>query len=229
MGVNLGQITQKLKRELAHGSSVDPDILDWINAALLDVARERIFESLRASSSKQTVATERIVDCDTDAGTVLTVWYQDTSVSTTQPTRELWPSALTDLRRMYREDATGTPAHYRVLTAEVADEDLRQIELWPIPDDAYSIIIDHLRWDIELAEDSDQNFFTRKWPYLVIYRAKWYGANALGDDDLADRADGQYGSVMARAAQSEDPQQRAPIEFMPWSPNVIPDRGWRRE
>ncbi|MEE9473084.1 MAG: hypothetical protein V3V82_03800 [Acidimicrobiia bacterium] len=226
--MNYQGIEHALRTELAHGVLLDAHFQGWIDQAVRDILKDDAFKHLCASSTVASVASTRTIERPTSAASIIAVWYQNTTVPETQPTRELWRvQTRKELRKMFNEVAEGIPSHF----IEVEDQDTgaETIELWPIPDAVYSFIIDYTAFPITLSNPTDTNHLTEEWPYAIVYRAKWYGANAVDDQELAQAALGQWGEQMQRMVRFERQDMYAPIGEVQWSCDARPRSGWRQE
>jgi hypothetical protein len=221
--VNYQGIKNALRTELAHGVLLDAHFGEWINQAIRDILKDDAFKHLCASSTVASVASTRTIERPTSAGSIIAMWYQDTTVAETQPTRELWRvQTREELRQMFNEVAEGIPSHF--LEEEDQETGAETIALWPIPDAIYSFIIDYTAFPTTLSENTDTNHLTEEWPYAIVYRAKYYGANAVHDEELAKAAYGQWREQMQLLVRFEVQDMYAPIGEIHWSTDVLPRR-----
>ncbi len=226
--MNYQGIEHALRTELAHGVLLDAHFPEWINQAVRDTLKDDAFKHLCASSTVASVASTRTIERPTTAGSIIAMWYQDTTVPETQPTRELWRAQTREeLRQLYNEVSEGIPSHF--FETEDQDTGAETIELWPIPDAVYSFIIDYTAFPITLSNPADTNHLTEEWPYAIVYRAKWYGANAIDDQVLAKAAEYQWREQMQRMVRFERQDMYAPIGEVHWSCDARPRAGWRQE
>jgi hypothetical protein len=221
--VNYQGIEHALRTELAHGVLLDGHFPEWINQAVRDILKDDAFKHLCASSTVASVASTRTIERPTSAASIIAIWYQDTTVAETQPTRELWRvQTRKHARKLFNEVGEGIPSHF-------FEDENGDIELWPIPDAVYSFIIDYTAFPITLSNPADTNHLTEEWPYAIVYRAKWYGANAVDDQELAKAAYAQWREQMQLMVRFERQDMYAPIGEVQWSCDARPRSGLRQE
>lgn len=221
--MTLDELKAQIRIETQRPSSRDDELTEYINHAIRDISRDADFRFLRTTGSITTTSTTRAVDLPTRCGSILSLHYHDTTSGGSEGTRALRPATPTEARRMYGEASTGKPYYY-LRRPKVNDTAVETLDLWPAPDAAYTLELEHFQFFASLSGTTDTNVISVDYPWLVIKRANMRLFNAVGDDEGAARAMRQYAmersSVLGEERRDNSGQPGA-IEI---DMNVLPDR-----
>lgn len=221
--MTLDQLKAQIRIETQRPSSRDDELTEYINSAIRDISRSADFRFLRTTSSITTTSTTRSVNLTSNCGSIISLHYHDTTSGGSEKTRQLRSATPAEARSMYGEARTGKPYYY-IRRGKVNDSAAETLDLWPIPDGAYTLELEHFGFFTDITSSSSKNVITTDYPWLVIKRANMRLFNAVGDDESAARMMRQYAMERENVLHQErrgNSGQPGPIS---WDPNVIPDR-----
>lgn len=176
-----------------------PAILDAINGARHDVLDHRNWSFLEASASLATVAGTATVAL-TSITDLLRVDAVRLSLSgAAYPVSYLPPQQFKDRRQ---EDllSRAAPSYWTIY------DDV--LNLWPVPDQAYTVTVDYTAKPADLAGDADTCPIPSNAKDTVAWGAAKYLAFRQRDPAAMQLAEAQFERGLARLARNDERQQR---------------------
>lgn len=175
------------------GSIADERITDYINWAQQEIAQIRTFSEMLTSFSTTTVAATQCYNHPVDVKEIYSLVLIDGANS--RKLRQVSPRGY-DYDVPYPENTTqGRPAYY----IDYGDN----FELYPIPDDAYSLEARCAVYPSDLSDDSDESDLEKK-DALIVALASAYGARAIHEFQMAQYYENQVAArLLAHAIKAD--------------------------
>ncbi len=203
--LTLDQLKAEVRSALGGRTDQDSRLTTALNIAQTVIAREHLWSELFASQSTTltitgNAQTDKVFALPSDLRDILTVRIQDSSNSSRA--RKLVPIQYNKF-----DESIPEPERYTTGIPSVYTRFNTNIELWRVPDKAYTLHLRYLKWPAAFSDSNGSAKSTlENKDDLIIYYTNAYLFKSLGKQDMADKWMAEYERAL-RKAKHEDTDQ----------------------